>query len=248
MIEIPKNSFLPIFLILLTLFIFSHFVKVVYSSETISIQITSFIQNKELIVSEDAIKELSDLSTEYKEKIHPTNTFNKEFYQKMESFVKKYKNTYSAISALYITAGMCFLENTEKIYTNDGMKIIDFIINNFPSSSFHYKQAIFYKATYEESQQNYENSFKILKDNYEVIISREDDKYWASFLKELNHNKFKPTDGYAQYYYYMAKLCFNLAMFDKGKEYCELILKNFPNSNYKKMADELLNIETALEK
>lgn len=37
-------------------------------------------------------------------------------------------------------------------------------------------------------------------------------------------------------------------MFDKGKEYCELILKNFPDSNYKKMADELLNIETALEK
>jgi len=220
------------------LIIFVMFIGYNYAfAETIEINVLNIIkpnvENNEL-----ASKAIAELSDEYNE-IRNNNQFNNVFYKKIEGFIKQYPDTTASISALLLIASMCFLEETYELYSGEGMKILDYIISHYPNTP-HFKYSLYSKALIKKEEGCPEDSLKLLRDNYEVIISIDNDKNYIKMMKELGNTNI--TEKFSsEYYLILGLIYFDLNNTTDCVDMMNKIINDYPGTNASKEAKRIID-------
>lgn len=224
-----------VFLIILFLFIVTN----VYAQTNNVVKIITNPNLKStLVIDKKSIKELQILSKEY-DNIRKAEKFNKDFYAKLTSFINKNSHSYSALSALILVSGMCFLDETSYIYSKSGQDILKFIVSKYPKS-LQGKLALYTIISTKTNEGNFEESLKMLNDNKKTILSIKSDKYYASYNQELNFED-KPEDIEPNYYFLLGLNYFNLKQNSKSVEQLNKVVKLYPKSEVCIHAQRLLN-------
>lgn len=219
-----------------------YFTSLDVKAQTVEINITNLL-NQTLKYDDNASKKITEIATEYILKVRDSNQFNPELYKKIENFTKQHYDSYAALSALLITTAMCFLEDTYDIYYPSGIQILEYIIKHYPKT-VQCKYAIYSKAIIKKEEGNTEEALKILQENYEVIISMDQDPNFLRMMAELGNKNI--TEKFASSYF----LLLGVVYFDMGNtieatNIMQKIIKDYPNSNACKDA---IRIEKTIQK
>lgn len=214
-----------------------------YSSETIEI---NFMPNlsSELISDKEASNTLRKLAIEYAE-IYKKQKIDKKFYLKVDSFIKENNKSLSALSALLMIFSMCNMENDDETYPQVGTKIINYITSTYPKT-VQGKISLILLAQTQSEDGNDNEAFKILHDNYEVILSAEKDSYYKSYLYELNFENNDPIA--AEYFFLLGNIYFHLNKDDNAIIEFNKIIDYFPNSSLSTASKRVINAINALNK
>lgn len=237
MFNINKTSMIIIVILLsiYSLFIFSSNAQ----DGTVEINVTSLIPNK-VVYNQNAHVELCKLYEETKKALK-SDSFNNDLYFKLNSFIKKYKDTSSCLSALIIISSMCFLDETGNIYYNSGKKILENIIEKYPDT-IQGKISVISNAMLNSRLKNYNDAIQMLEKNYEVILSIETDKYLSYFLDEAPvFDSEKNVKIPAEYYFALAYSYIDLNETQKATETLKKIIKLYPNSKESDKAQLVIN-------
>lgn len=226
MLNIKKIN---IIIVTILISIHSSFVFSTYAQDrTVEINVTSLIPNK-VIYDQNAHNELCKLYEETKKALK-TDSFNNDLYFKLNSFINKYKDTNSCLSALIIISSMCFLDETGCIYYSSGQKILENIIEKYPDT-VQGKISVISNAVLKSRLKNYNDAIQILEKNYEVILSIENDKYFSNFLDEAPvFDNEKNVKIPAEYYFALAYIYIDLNNTPKATETLNKIMKLYPGS------------------
>lgn len=188
--------------------------------------------------NESASKKIEELSGEYNN-IRNNNQFNNALYKKIEEFIIKYPDTTASISALLLTASMCFLEETYELYSNEGVKILDYIISHYPNTA-HYKYSLYSKALIKKEEGHPDEALKLLLDNYEVIISIDNDNNYIKMMKELGNTNI--TEKFSsEYYLILGMAYFDLNNINDCVKIMNKIINDFPGTNASKDAKRIID-------
>ncbi len=196
----------------------------------------------ELNYEQISVEKLKIIGAELRKFVIENEVFNAELYSKLNSFIINNKKSLSSLTALSMIAELCLLNDTYDLYSVGGEKIINYLITDY-KKYVHGKIALLAKATLLENQQLRENAIKLLEENYEILISVENDPNFKTLISELNLNGTDVECFSAGYFY---KLGYNYEMindFDNAQKNYNKIIKQFPKTNYAIRAKErLLNL------
>jgi len=236
------NKIFKIFFLLISfLLIFNN--KLLYATDTCEIN-TSPVLNPKLIFDKNSSDTLRNLSQEYLN-VYKKQSFDKKFYYKIKSYINLNKHSYSSLSALLMLVSMCFLENDEAKYSEYGRKIIDFIISKYPET-VQGKISLILLAQTQSEEGNDNEAFKILHDNYEIILSAEKDPYYNSYLYELNFENNDPIS--AEYIFLLGNIYFHLNKDENAIIEFNKIIDYFPNSTLSTASKRVIKAINALSK
>jgi len=199
---------------------------------------------KTLEYHKEVSDKLKNILTEYGN-VLLNETFDKSFYNKINSFIKENPNSSSSLSALLLIFSMCRLENDEYFYIEQGKQILDFIIKNY-SQTPQGKMAMLYKGEIKREFDNPDETLKYLKDNYEVILSVEKDINYKNCLYELNMETSDPIA--AEYLFLLGNVLFKANRNEEAIQELKKIIELYPNSECAEISKKTLKARTALGK
>jgi len=217
--------------------------EILLAIETCEIN-TSPVLNSKLIYDKDSSTTLRSLSNEYIN-IFNKQAFDKNFCYKINSFINSNKHSYSSLSALMILTSMCFLENDDQLYSQYGKKIIEFITTKH-SKTAQGKAMILLKAQIQSDEGLKKEALKLLQENYEVILSLENDETYYNYRYEMNFENHDPI--IAEYYFLISKIYFSLNNDDEAIKGYNKLIKLYPNSDAASNAKRALKAIDALSK
>lgn len=229
------------FLIITLLIIFNY--NFLFAIDTCEIN-TSPILNPKLIFDKNSSEILRNLSQEYSI-VYSKQSFDKNFYHKINSYIDLNKHSYSSLSALIILASMCFLENDETKYSEYGKKIIDFIISKYPTT-IQGRAMLLLKAQIQADEGYRTEALKLLQDNYEVVLSIEKDMAYPNYLYELNFENHDPI--IAEYFFLLANTHYYLSEENEAINFFNTLIKAYPNSEAASNSKRVLKAIKALNK
>lgn len=205
---------------------------------------TNPVLSSKLVYDKTSSDMLRNLSNEYL-KIYNKQSFDKNFYQKINSFIDSNKHSYSSLSALLMLTSMCFLENDEALYSEYGKKIIEYILAKYPTT-VQGKIVLLLKAQVQSEEGFRKEALKLLQDNYEVILSVEKDETYKNYTYELNFENHDPIT--AEYLFLLANISFFLNKDDEAIKGFNMLIKLYPNSDAAGNAKRALKAIEALNK
>jgi len=214
----------------------------IFASDTIEINTQPNLHST-LIENKEASQKLMAISKKYLD-IYQKQSIDKNFYLTVQSFIAENPQTLSSLSALLMIYTMCFLDNDEGIYNKEGRKILDYITSKY-SNTLHAKIALFLMAERDYSDRNFKDSFKKLNEYYEVMLLVENDKYFKTYLKELN---LKEKTLVPEYYFLLGNVNYHLGKDDEAIKVFNKIIIDHPDSIYSEAAQRVINGIKAINK
>lgn len=181
--------------------------------------------------------EIKKLSEEYVKTIRESNAFNNNLYQKLNLFVKNNKSSINSLSAIYMIIGMCLLDETYELYSKDGEKLLDYLINCYPKY-IQGKMAIIMKASFLSKKEMNKEAIQLLENNYEVILSLENNPKFYYLLDELNLKENDHKHIMAGYYYYLANFYYKLNNKNNATIYFNKVINQYPDTDFALNAKE----------
>ncbi len=235
------NKIFKIFFLITFLIIFSN--KLLYATDRSEIN-TIPVLNPKLIFDKNSSDTLRNLSQEYLN-VYKKQSFDKNFHNKINVYIDLNKHSYTSLSALLMLTSMCFLENNEVKYSEYGEKIINFIISKYPKT-VQGKISLILLAQTQSEEGNDNEAFKILHDNYEIILSAEKDPYYNNYLYELN---FENNDSIAaEYFFLLGNIYFHLNKDENAIIEFNKIIDHYPNSTLSTASKRVIKAINALNK
>jgi len=233
-----KNIFLSIAMIISICLCYS----IIHASDTIEIN-TQPNLSPILIEDKEASQKLKNISIEYLA-IYQRQSIDNDFYIKVQSFITAHPRALSSLSALLMVYTMCFLDNDDGIYSDAGKKILNYIISKYPST-LHAKIALFLMAERDYNDGNLKESLIKLNEYYEVMLLVENDKYFKTYLDELN---LKEKNIIPEYLFLLGNVNCRLGQDIEAIKVFKKIIVEYPGSIYSKAAQRVIDSINALNK